>query len=110
VSASSYKTDNYLPIFSFHLTNLHYNFIVVLLNDIFGIQTRGGIGCCGLLAEYIENKLGFRGWCRVSFHWLMNEETIKFIFKAIEFVIKKGHKFLSYYDYDSKQNLYIFKY
>ena len=96
----------HLPILSFGLTNLHYNFIVVLLNDLFGIQTRGGIGCCGLLAEYIENNYGYRGWCRVSFHWLMSKSTISDIFEAIEYIIVNGHKFLKYYEYDSSANLY----
>ena len=49
----------HLPILSFSLSDLHYNLIVVLFNDLFGIQTRGGIGCCGLLAEYIENSYKF---------------------------------------------------
>jgi selenocysteine lyase/cysteine desulfurase len=55
----------HLPILSFSLSDLHYNLIVVLFNDLFGIQTRGGIGCCGLLAEYIENSYNYRGWCRI---------------------------------------------
>ena len=39
---------NRQPIMSFMIENLHYNMIVVLLNDLFGIQTRGGISCCSL--------------------------------------------------------------
>jgi len=100
---------DHLPIFSFHLTNLHYNMIVVLLNDLFGIQTRGGIGCCGLLAEHIENKYKYKGWCRVTFHWIMNKKVIENIFNAIEFVIKNGHKYVKYYDYDKSDNVFIFK-
>jgi selenocysteine lyase/cysteine desulfurase len=96
----------HLPIFSFSLSNLHYNLIVVLLNDLFGIQTRGGIGCCGLLAEHIEQHLGFRGWCRVSFHWSMSLNTIKNIFKAIEYIIINGEKYKKLYKYISEQNLY----
>lgn len=99
---------NHLPIFSFALTNLHYNLIVVLLNDLFGIQTRGGIGCCGLLAEYIERNYGFRGWCRVSFHWSMSYATVKNIFKAIEYIIINGEQYKNLYKYSSDQNLYEF--
>jgi len=103
-----YQNNYYLPIFSFSLTNLHYNLIVVLLNDLFGIQSRGGIGCCGLLAEYIEKKYGFRGWCRISFHWSMSYNTIKNIFKAIEYIIINGEKYKNLYKYDQEQNLYKF--
>jgi selenocysteine lyase/cysteine desulfurase len=103
------NTDiKYLPIFSFSLTNLHYNLIVVLLNDLFGIQTRGGIGCCGLLAEHIEQILGFRGWCRVSFHWSMSSETVKSIFDAIEYIIINGEKYKKLYKYTADQNLFEF--
>lgn len=100
--------QNHLPIFSFALTNLHYNLIVVLLNDLFGIQTRGGIGCCGLLAEYIEQNYGFRGWCRVSFHWSMSYATVKNIFKAIEYIIVNGENYKNLYTYLPEQNLYEF--
>jgi selenocysteine lyase/cysteine desulfurase len=99
----------HLPIFSFHLTNLHFNLIVVLLNDLFGIQTRGGIGCCGILAEIIEQSYGYRGWCRVSFHWLMSKKTVMNIFDAVEYVIKNGEKFKKYYEFDEQQHLYFFK-
>lgn len=104
-----YTTNKHLPILSFAIDNLHYNFIVVLLNDKFGIQTRGGIGCCGLLAEYIETKYNIRGWCRISFHWLMPMKTILYIFDALEYIIRNGHDYLQYYTYDSEQNLYYFK-
>lgn len=104
----SLNNVNHLPIFSFALTNMHYNLIVVLLNDIFGIQTRGGIGCCGLLAEYVEQQYGFRGWCRVSFHWSMSYATVKNIFKAIEYIIINGELYTNLYKYNQEQNLYEF--
>jgi len=106
--SDSYLNSNakHLPIFSYSQTNLHYNLIVVLLNDLFGIQTRGGIGCCGLLGEYIEQKLGFRGWCRVSLHWTMSSDTIKNIFKAIEYIIINGKKYKPLYKYIPEKNLY----
>ncbi|MDO6425165.1 aminotransferase class V-fold PLP-dependent enzyme, partial [Saccharophagus degradans] len=34
--------EDRLGIFSFYIDNAHYNLIVKLLNDRFGIQTRGG--------------------------------------------------------------------
>jgi selenocysteine lyase/cysteine desulfurase len=105
-SVLSNDNIHHLPILSFNISNLHYNFIVVLFNDLFGIQTRGGIGCCGILAEYIEQMYKFRGWVRISFHWLMTKKMIINIFEALEYIIKNGHKYLKYYNYDTKQNLY----
>ena len=52
-----YPYTNKLPIISFSITNLHYNLVVKLFDDLFGIQTRGGISCCGLLANYIKKKI-----------------------------------------------------
>ncbi|EER03251.1 hypothetical protein Pmar_PMAR015139, partial [Perkinsus marinus ATCC 50983] len=32
---------------------LHYNFVAAVLNDLFGIQARGGCACAGPYAETI---------------------------------------------------------
>ena len=101
--------SKHLPILSFAIDGLHYNFIVGLFNDKFGIQTRGGIGCCGLLVEHMESKYNIKGWCRISFHWLMNKDTILYIFNALEFIIENGHNYIKYYEYNQEQNLYRVK-
>ncbi|XP_062513772.1 uncharacterized protein LOC134189497 isoform X2 [Corticium candelabrum] len=50
-----------LPIFSFLINHretgrfLHYNYVCALLNDMFGIQTRGGCMCAG---PYAQDLLG----------------------------------------------------
>lgn len=48
-----------LPIFSFLIRHgdsfLHYNFVCALLNDLFGIQCRGGCQCAG---PYGQSLLG----------------------------------------------------
>ena len=49
-----------LPIFSFLVQHpqsglyLHHNFVVSLLNDLFGVQTRGGCACAG---PYLQKLL-----------------------------------------------------
>ena len=96
-----------LPIFSFHLTNLHYNFVVVLLNDLYGIQSRGGISCDGLFNDYVKDRYaGKNGFCRISFHWTMTRKIIRNIFSAVEFIIKNGEQYLSFYKYDAAKNLW----
>lgn len=49
-----------LPIFSFMVrhprgTFLHYNFVCAILNDVFGIQARGGCACAG---RYGDDLMG----------------------------------------------------
>lgn len=49
-----------LPIFSFLIHHpdsglfLHHNFVCVLLNDLFGIQARGGCACAGPYGQVLE--------------------------------------------------------
>ncbi|MEY4029227.1 MAG: hypothetical protein RJA90_412, partial [Bacteroidota bacterium] len=48
-----------LGVISFYIENLHYNLGVRLLNDRFGIQTRGGCSCAGTYGHYllhVENE------------------------------------------------------
>jgi tRNA(Ile)-lysidine synthase TilS/MesJ len=49
--------NNCLPIFSFLIKCghrfLHYNFVCALLNDLFGIQSRGGCQCAGPYSQHL---------------------------------------------------------
>lgn len=98
-----------LPIFSFHVKDLHFNFVVVLLNDIFGIQTRGGKACTGLFNDYVKTKYGMEGFCRISLHWTMKIKDIHFIFNACDFVFRYGKEFLQYYELNEKQQLFHYR-
>ncbi|RUS69527.1 hypothetical protein EGW08_022710, partial [Elysia chlorotica] len=68
------ESPDKLPIFSFLVLHrqtgrfLHHNFVATILNDVFGIQARGGCACAGPyamdllgldehMAEYIENLI-----------------------------------------------------
>jgi selenocysteine lyase/cysteine desulfurase len=104
-----YYNTHFLPIFSFNITNLHYNLVVVLLNDIFGIQTRGGKVCTGLFNDHVKHKYNIDGFCRISLHWSMSKKQIHYIFNAINFVIEHGEKFKKYYDYCKDENLFYCK-
>jgi selenocysteine lyase/cysteine desulfurase len=125
---------NIIPIFSFIVINsnnnslYHYNLIVVLLNDLFGIQSRGGVSCCSVFAQYIlqldekEQKDIYNsisqgngvpnnyGWCRVSFHYTMTKEIVDYILYAIEFVAKYINKLQLYYEYDKVKNSWNYNY
>jgi selenocysteine lyase/cysteine desulfurase len=98
-----------LPVFSFHLTNMHYNLVVVLLNDLFGIQSRGGKSCDGLLTDLMKDVHGMDGFCRISLHWTMSPRDISNIFDAVEYIIKHGDAFKSLYEYNERDNLFSCK-
>lgn len=116
-----------LPIYSFIIPNLHYNFVVKLLSDLFGIQTRGGVSCCSVLAQrllhlsekdkdnifnqIIMNKGVDKkyGWVRVSFHYTFPKFIVLYIVMAIKFIAKYGHRFIPLYYYDTKLNNWIHK-
>ena len=57
-------SEQYLPVLSFMIKSpaqefegsqlyLHHNFVCSLLNDLFGIQARGGCACAGPYAQHL---------------------------------------------------------
>ena len=115
-----------MPVFVFLINHIHYNLVVVLLNDLFGIQTRGGISCCSLLAQdllhlnseqqqHIYQQIitdkgvpSNYGWCRVSFHYSMPDFIIDYIIKAIIFVAQYAHYFKRVYKYYPEKNNWLY--
>ncbi len=114
-----------LPIFSFIIPNMHYNLVVVLMNDLFGISCRGGVSCCSIFAQYIlhldckaqdhikseilsdkGNPKNY-GWCRVSFHYIMPMRVVDFIVNAIIFIANNNVKYKKYYKYIKEKNIWI---
>lgn len=96
---------------------LHHNFIVALLNDLFGIQSRGGCSCAGpyghrLLGIDIETSHAFQrevargcegikpGWTRVNFNYFISETVFEYILDAVELVAAEGWRLLPAYDFD----------
>jgi selenocysteine lyase/cysteine desulfurase len=111
-----------IGIVSFNLRDvrgryLHPKFVTVLLNDLFGIQSRAGCSCAGpyghrllgidqptseLYRDWVRK--GFQGikpgWCRVGFHYAMDDAEAAFIVGAVEFIAEQGHRFLPLYSFD----------
>ena len=96
---------------------LHHNFIVALLNDLFGIQSRGGCSCAGpyghrLLGIDIETSHEFEreiargcegikpGWIRVNFNYFISEAVFEFILAAVDLVASEGWRLLPEYRFD----------
>ena len=115
-----------LGIVSFIVKGAHYNLIVRLLNDKFGIQTRGGCSCAGTYGHHLLNvdehssheilramdsgDLSSKpGWVRISFHPTMTDEEIEFIMDAVELTASSFSQWMTDYIYDASSNEYIIK-
>ncbi|MDQ6469827.1 aminotransferase class V-fold PLP-dependent enzyme [Flavobacterium sp. LHD-80] len=106
---------------SFVIEDIHYNLIVRLLNDRFGIQVRGGWSCASTYAHYLfnidekrskaitnelseKNQTNKPGWVRLSLHPIMTNEELLFICDAIEQVAMNYKKWQKDYEYNSASN------
>ena len=107
---------NRLGIISFYSLHRHHNLIVRLLNDHFGIQTRGGCSCAGTYghillhvkreqSQHITEKINHGdlsekpGWVRISLHPILTEQEVEAIAAAVHEVLD---------NYDRWQEEYIF--
>ncbi|XP_055817590.1 uncharacterized protein LOC129886772 [Solanum dulcamara] len=105
---------------------LHGPFVAKLLNDLFGIQARGGCACAGpyghsLLKVDEPHSLAFKdaiemgytgvkpGWTRISFPYYMSKEEFEFILAALEFISIYGQRFLPLYHFNWKSGAWTFK-
>lgn len=118
------KLRKRLGVISFYIEGLHYNLGVKLLNDRFGIQTRGGCSCAGTYGHYLlEVTPGFSkiitdqinhgdlsnkpGWIRMSIHPTMTDAEIDFIISAIELLHDHYKEWGKDYTYHSKTNEFV---
>jgi hypothetical protein len=102
---------------------LHHNFVVSALNDLFGIQSRGGCSCAGpyghrLLGIDLERSHEFEreitggcegikpGWVRVSFNYFISEEVFAYILRAVDLLATYGHRLLPLYRFDPASGLW----
>ena len=106
-----------------HDRYLHHNFIVALLNDLFGIQARGGCSCAGpyghrLLGIDLARSKAFEreimrgcegikpGWVRVNFNYFLSEAQFEFLLEAIHLVADEGWKLLPDYRFSPDTGLW----
>ena len=97
---------------------LHHDFVVALLNDVFGIQARGGCSCAGPyghrllgidkpMSKRFEDAImhgceGIKpGWVRVNFNYFLAEDVFDFIRKAVHWIAEEGWKLLPDYEFDA---------
>ena len=115
-----------LGVISFIVHGAHYNLIVKILNDRFGIQTRGGCSCAGTYGHMllqVDEARSYEilnlihsghlickpGWIRLSVHPTMTNAEIDFIMDAIELTASHFQEWMKDYMYDPGSNEYTFK-
>jgi selenocysteine lyase/cysteine desulfurase len=113
-----------LGVISFYIDDLHYNLGVKLLNDRFGIQTRGGCSCAGTYGHYLlhvdietsheltnEISLGELtrkpGWIRMSIHPTTTNEEIKYVCAGIKSLAKYHLIWANDYKYIKSANEFV---
>jgi len=105
---------------------LHHNFVVALLNDLFGIQSRGGCSCAGpyghrLLGIDLEKSHEFEsqiasgcegikpGWVRVNFNYFVSNAVVDHIIESVLFIAMHGYLFLTDYHFNPDSGLWRHK-
>ena len=112
-----------LPTVSFRVRHgrryLHHELVVALLDDLFGIQARGGCSCAGpyghrllgigpersrALGELAGNGyLGIKpGWVRLSFNYFTSDRVADYLIDAVDLVATHGHRLLGHYRFDPR--------
>jgi len=110
-----------LGVISFYIEDLHFNLGVKLLNDRFGIQTRGGCSCAGTYGHYLLNVdpekshnlicqidsgdlMQKPGWIRMSVHPTTTSEEIRFVCDSIRALAENHQAWKEDYDYYKSTN------
>jgi len=115
-----------LGIISFYHENIHFNLLVKLMNDRFGIQVRGGCACAGTYGHYllqvsyeksqeITDKINHGdlsekpGWVRWSLHPVMKDSDVYFFIDALETIVKNIGEWKKDYVYLNRKNEFAHK-
>jgi selenocysteine lyase/cysteine desulfurase len=114
-----------LGILSFYVEYIHYNLLVKLLNDRFGIQVRGGCACAGTYGHYLLEVSEMQsqaitdeitsgdlthkpGWVRWSLHpTTTNKEVLLFI-EGLEQIVENFEDWKKDYSYNRKTNEFYY--
>lgn len=108
---------------AFNLEGLHYNLVVRLLNDYFGIQARGGWSCASTYCHFLfdidkessnaltsrmdeNNLIGKPGWVRISVHPCMTDKELEQVIIAVKSLIENKEKHLKDYYFEPTNNEY----
>ena len=112
-----------LGIISFFVAKIHYNLLVKLLNDLYGIQVRGGCACAGTYGHILlevshelsdeitrhisEGDLSLKpGWVRWSLHPTTTNQEVELFIGALRDIVGNHEKYTVDYTYFPKENMF----
>ena len=115
-----------LGIVSFYIEDIHYNLIVKLLSDRFGVQVRGGCACAGTYGHYLldvnydhshriteminKGDLSQKpGWVRLSLHPTMTDDELATVIHALREISVHAREWSNDYIYNCHTNEYRHK-
>jgi selenocysteine lyase/cysteine desulfurase len=115
-----------LGVISFYIEDLHFNLGVKLLNDKFGIQTRGGCSCAGTYGHFllhVDQKMSHEltneisigdlvrkpGWIRMSVHPTTTNAEMEFVCDSIIDLAEHHHTWATDYEYSKCNNEFTHK-
>ena len=104
-------------------SHLHHNLVVAILNDLFGIQSRGGCSCAGpyghrLLGIDLERSHELEreitggcegikpGWVRVNFNYFLSDAVVDYVIEAVRMVARDGWRLIGDYVFDPESGLW----
>ena len=113
-----------LGVISFYVENIHYNLLVQILNDKYGIQTRGGCACAGTYGHFllevsveksqeITDKINHGdlsdkpGWVRWSLHPTMTNSEVELMITALKEIVANINSYKE--DYEPVQRSNVFR-
>ncbi len=116
--------EHRLGIISFYFDDIHYNLVVRILNDRFGIQMRGGCSCAGTYGHYLlhvdkqhsdsiteridHGDLSTKpGWVRMSIHPTTTDQEVESILESLFAIRKNIRKWEKDYSYNEHSNEFI---
>ena len=122
----AHQHQDRLGVISFYIDELHFNLGVKILNDKFGIQTRGGCSCAGTYGHYLlhvdqetshnlvcQISLGELikkpGWIRMSIHPTTTSQEIQLVCESIKALAANHKEWAKDYTYNPKNNEFIHK-
>jgi selenocysteine lyase/cysteine desulfurase len=115
-----------LGVISFYIDELHFNLGVKILNDRFGIQTRGGCSCAGTYGHFLlhvdqetskdlvcqitsGDLIKKPGWIRMSIHPTTTDKEVQYVCNAIIDLAKNHEEWAKEYVYNSITNEFFHK-
>lgn len=115
------NVEDRLGVISFYIDGIHYNLLVKILNDRYGIQVRGGCACAGTYGHYLldvsyehSHEITERinsgdlsdkpGWVRLSLHPTMTDDELDTFIIALHEITENMGKWQKDYIYYNRKN------